>query len=138
MNVQKAVCKPHVVEDRPPVITLVKKGEIAPRPSLSPEDLALEQTLSMLCSFLSLEDFMSFLESSTFRSFAQREEAWVAFEIGLYQDHTKTLQLYPEHEQLIMADEAMTGVFDEQIWKGVQGKDMVAALQRWMHVVSSR
>ncbi len=119
------------------MITLVKKGEIAPRPSLSPEDLALEQTLSMLCSFLSLEDFMSFLESSTFRSFAQREEAWVAFEIGLYQDHTKTLQLYPEHELLTMADEAMTGVFDEQIWKGVQGKDMAAALRRWMHAVSS-
>ena len=138
VNVQRGVCKPYIVEDSPPVITLVKKSEIAPRPLLSPEDLALEQTLSMLCSFLSLEDFMSFLDSAMFRSFAQRDEAWVAFEIGLYQDHTKTLQLYPEREQLIMADEAMTGVFDEQIWKGVQGKDMVAALQRWMHVVSSR
>ena len=56
--------------DQQPLLTLVKKGEIAPRPHLTPEDLALEQTLSMLCSFLSIEDFASFLKSKDFSSYA--------------------------------------------------------------------
>ena len=118
-----------------PVITLVKKAEIASRPSLSPEDLALENTLTMLCSFLTLEDFMSFLRSEMFRSYACRDEVWLVLEIGLYQDHTKTLQLYPEAEQLAIADEAMTGALDDHVWKGVPDDGLVDVLQRWMHVV---
>lgn len=125
------------MEERVPVITLVKKAEIAPRPSLSPEDLALENTLEMLCSFLSLEDFMSFLRSEMFRSYACREEVWLVLEIGLYHDHTKTLQLYPEAEQLAIADEAMTGALDGHVWKGVPDDGLVNALQRWMHAVGS-
>ena len=120
-----------------PVITLVKKAEVASRPTLSPEDLALENTLTMLCSFLSLEDFISFLSSSMFRSYACREEVWLVLEIGLYQDHTKTLQLYPEAQQLAIADEAMTGALDDHVWKGVPDEGLVSALQRWMHVVGS-
>ena len=125
------------MEERVPVITLVKKAEIASRPTLSPEDLALENTLTMLCSFLSLEDFISFLSSSMFRSYACREEVWLVLEIGLYQDHTKTLQLYPEAQQLAIADEAMTGALDDHVWKGVPDGGLVSALQRWMHVVGS-
>lgn len=123
------------MEERVPVITLVKKAEIASRPSLSPEDLALENTLTMLCSFLTLEDFMSFLRSEMFRSYACRDEVWLVLEIGLYQDHTKTLQLYPEAEQLAIADEAMTGALDDHVWKGVPDDGLVGVLQRWMHVV---
>lgn len=123
------------MEERVPVITLVKKAEIASRPSLSPEDLALENTLTMLCSFLTLEDFMSFLRSEMFRSYACRDEVWLVLEIGLYQDHTKTLQLYPEAEQLAIADEAMTGALDDHVWKGAPGDGLVDVLQRWMHVV---
>ena len=123
------------MEERVPVITLVKKAEIASRPSLSPEDLALENTLTMLCSFLTLEDFMSFLRSEMFRSYACRDEVWLVLEIGLYQDHTKTLQLYPEAEQLAIADEAMTGALDDHVWKGVPDDGLVDVLQRWMHVV---
>lgn len=125
------------MEQHVPVITLVKKAEIAPRPSLSPEDLALENTLTMLCSFLSLEDFISFLSSPMFRSYACREEVWLVLEIGLYQDHTKTLQLYPEAEQLAIADEAMTGALDDHVWKGVPDDGLVSVLQRWMHLVGS-
>ena len=125
------------MEERVPVITLVKKAEIASRPTLSPEDLALENTLEMLCSFLSLEDFLSFLRSEMFRSYACREEVWLVLEIGLYQDHTKTLQLYPEAQQLAIADEAMTGALDDHVWKGVPDEGLVNALQRWMHVVGS-
>ena len=79
-----------------PLVTLVKKAEIGPKPALT-ESLALEQTLSMLCSFLSVEDFISFLSSPAFQSYAQHQETWLSMEIGLYIDHTKTLQLYPNN-----------------------------------------
>lgn len=124
------------MEEHAPVITLVKKAEIAARPPLSPDDLALENTLEMLCSFLTLEDFISFLQSPMFQSYACRKEVWLVLEIGLYRDHTKTLQLYPEAEHLAIADEAMTGGLDGHVWKGVPGEELMAALQNWMHVVS--
>jgi hypothetical protein len=127
--------RPENMDDGQPLITLVKMQEMAARPALSPENLALEQTLSMLCSFLSIEDFVSFLKSEAFSSYAQREEMWVVFEIGLYQDHTKTLQLYPEHNQLTVADSAMTGAFEEHVWKGQPGDDFVDALSRWVGMV---
>ena len=120
-----------------PLITLVKKGEIGPKPPLSPESLALEQTLSMLCSFLSLEDFISFLSSPMFQAYAQHDEMWVSLEIGFYLDHTKTLQLYPEHHGLTIADEAMTGAFEEHVWKGQADDALVAALARWINLVSA-
>ncbi|MGB0236665.1 MAG: hypothetical protein ACPG81_02025 [Poseidonia sp.] len=125
------------MEDEVPLITLVKKGEIGPKPALSPESLALEQTLTMLCSFLSLEDFISFLSSPMFQNYAQHEEMWVSLEIGLYVDHTKTLQLYPEHHGLTIADEAMTGAFEEHVWKGKAEGALVAALARWIGLVSA-
>ena len=120
-----------------PLITLVKKAEIGPKPALTNESLALEQTLSMLCSFLSVEDFISFLSSTAFQSYAQHQETWLSMEIGLYIDHTKTLQLYPEQHGLIIADDAMTGAFEEDVWKGQANESLVRALQHWIDVVTS-
>ena len=118
-----------------PLITLVKREEIAERPSLSEEDLALETTLSMLCSFLTLEDFISFLSTPMFASYAQRDEPWVVFEIGLYQNHTKTLQLYPEPNRLTVTDEAATGVLDQNVWNGQADAELVGLLRSWVGAV---
>lgn len=137
VNLQAPLSKQKSMEGGLPVITLVKKGEIGQKPSLSPESLVLEQTLTMLCSFLSLEDFISFLSSPMFQAYAQHEEMWVSLEIGLYVDHTKTLQLYPEHHGLTIADEAMTGAFGDHVWKGQADDALVAALARWINVVSA-
>ena len=117
-----------------PLITLVKREEIAGRPSLSEEDLALETTLSMLCSFLTLEDFISFLSTPMFESYAQRDEPWVVFEIGLYQNHTKTLQLYPEPNRLTVTDEAATGVLDQNVWNQADA-ELVGLLRSWVGAV---
>ena len=119
-----------------PLITLVKREEISSRPLLSDEDLALDNTLSMLCSFLSLEDFISFLASPMFDSYAHRDEPWVVFEIGLYRDHTKTLQLYPEGERLTVTDEAMTGALDQNVWKGQADVELIDLLQSWVNAVA--
>lgn len=137
VNLQAPLSEQKRMEDAVPVITLVKKREIGPKPALSPESLALEQTLSMLCSFLSLEDFILFLSSPMFQAYAQHEEIWVSLEIGLYVDHTKTLQLYPEHHGLTIADEAMTGAFEDHVWKGQADDGLVAALERWSILVSA-
>ena len=118
-----------------PLITLVKREEIAGRPSLSEEDLALETTLSMLCSFLTLEDFISFLSTPMFASYAQRDKPWVVFEIGLYQNHTKTLQLYPEPNRLTVTDEAATGVLDQNVWNGQADAELVGLLRSWVGAV---
>ncbi|MDP7394570.1 MAG: hypothetical protein QGI14_05195 [Candidatus Poseidonia sp.] len=118
-----------------PLITLVKREEIAGRPSLSEEDLALETTLSMLCSFLTLEDFISFLSTPMFASYAQRDEPWVVFEIGLYQNHTKTLQLYPEPSRLTVTDEAATGVLDQNVWNGQADAELIGLLRTWVGAV---
>ena len=125
------------MEGSAPVITLVKKGEIGLRPPLSSESEALERTLSMLCSFLSIKDFISFLASSGFKAYAQHEEGWLVLEIGVYQDHTKTLQLYPQAHELVIADDAMTGAFDDHVWRGEADVSMTDALQKWMILVTS-
>ena len=118
-----------------PLITLVKREEIAERPSLSEEDLSLENTLSMLCSFLTLEDFISFLSTPMFAAYAQRDEPWVVFEIGLYQNHTKTLQLYPEPNRLTVTDEAATGVLQQNVWNGQAGAELIGLLRSWVGAV---
>ena len=118
-----------------PLITLVKREEIAERPSLSEEDLSLENTLSMLCSFLTLEDFISFLSTPMFASYALRDEPWVVFEIGLYQNHTKTLQLYPEPNRLTVTDEAATGVLHQNVWNGQADAELIGLLRSWVGAV---
>ena len=118
-----------------PLITLVKREEIAERPSLSEEDLSLENTLSMLCSFLTLEDFISFLSTPMFASYAQRDEPWVVFEIGLYQNHTKTLQLSPEPNRLTVTDEAATGVLEQNVWNGQADAELIGLLRSWVGAV---
>ncbi len=137
VNLQAPLSEQQFMGNGLPLITLVKKEEIGPKPSLSSDSLVLEQTLTMLCSFLSLEDFISFLSSPMFQAYAQHEEMWVSLEIGLYVDHTKTLQLYPGSGRLTIADEAMTGVFEEHLWKGEPNEAFADAITRWIGVVSN-
>ena len=138
VNLQAPLSKQKSMEDSVPVITLVKKGEIGQKPSLSQESLALEQTLTMLCSFLSVEDFISFLSSPMFRTYAQHEEMWVSLEIGRYVDHTKTLQLVPEAAHITLADAAMTGVLDDHVWHGQPDATMATLLEAWVATVANR
>ena len=119
-----------------PVITLVKQREIAQRPELGADGRALEATLSMLCSFLSLEDLCSFLRSDAFTDLARQSSPWVVFELGLYLDHTKTLQLIPEADRLTLADDAMTGAIDGHVWQGEPDNAMLEVLGRWVSMVA--
>ena len=72
-----------------------------------------------------------------FQNYAQHEETWLSLEVGLYMDHTKTLQLYPEQHNLTIADDAMTGAFENHVWKGQANQTLLLALERWIDVANS-
>ena len=77
-----------------PLITMVKSKQISEDPdNLSQKSKDLLATLTGLCSFYSIEDFVSFLFSQGFKDLNDYGEPWITFEVGLYQDHTKTIQL---------------------------------------------
>ena len=120
-----------------PILTLVKAKEIAERPSLSPPQQQLETTLTMLCSFLSVDDFISFLASQPFNEFARKEDPWVMFELGLYKDHTRTLQLIPSKASLMLLDSNHTGAFENHVWEGDADEAMGRAVKHWIAVILS-
>ncbi len=135
-NIQASQQNVLFMVDGVPLITLVKAKELDERPPLSDALGGLEQTLSMLCSFLSLDDFLQFLSSPSFVEFSRTPEPWVQFELGLYADHTKTLHLIPEERCITLADQAMTGALDGGVWTGEADESMKAVLVDWVAVVS--
>jgi hypothetical protein len=135
-NIQASQQNVLFMVDGVPLITLVKAKELDERPPLSDALGGLEQTLSMLCSFLSLDDFLQFLSSPSFVEFSRTPEPWVQFDLGLYADHTKTLHLIPEERCITLADQAMTGALDGGVWTGEADESMKAVLVDWVAVVS--
>ena len=120
-----------------PLLTMAKKQILAEKPNLSADDEQLEETLCMLCSFYSLDDMMSFISSEKFRSLALRDEPWIGFEIGLYKDHTKTIEFIPSAKEYILADSLMSGVFENNLWNGVTTDELHQALLLWPNLSMS-
>ena len=120
-----------------PLLTMVKKQEMAPRPFLSSEDEMLEQTLCMLCSFYSLADLMSFIASEKFSSLAVHDPPWIGFEIGIYKDHTKTVEFIASTTEFVLADSKMSGVFDGHVWRGQTHDALQKALHLWLNISMS-
>ena len=86
-----------------PLLTVVKSRSIDDaEPPLEPQDESLLQTLSMLCSFHTAEDLASFLFSPTFQHLTANRPPFVVFEIGVYLDHTKTLELISSNNGLVV------------------------------------
>ena len=117
-----------------PKITLVKQREIGEGPTDS-ASLGLDQTLQMLCSFYTSEDLGSFLGSEVFIRYARQSEPWVVLEIGIYKDHTKTVELIPSKEEFVIADAGQSGVFENHLWRGLTAEDVVIAVNRWIGAV---
>ncbi len=88
-----------------PLLTMVKSKEIDDLPvDLSESLLALRNTLSTLCSFYSVEDFVGFLFSDGFQNLINYESPWIVFEVGMYLDHNKNMQLIPMRNKIILVD----------------------------------
>ncbi|MCH1423223.1 MAG: hypothetical protein L7U62_07035 [Candidatus Poseidoniaceae archaeon] len=119
-----------------PKFTMVKSQELADPPTdLSPKSRGLLDTLTMLCSFYSSEDLASFLHSDMFEDLTRQGEGWAGFEIGLYIDHTKTFEVFPSKKELLFADGANTGAFENNLYRCVEEKDTAAALEQWFQTV---
>ena len=100
------------------------------------EQKSMVETLSMLCSFLSIEDFVSFIYSEKFQNLLDESIPWIVFEVGYYQDHTKVIELIPTKNELIIADNQQTGVFEGNIATVSRQEDFVEQLSNWLGFVS--
>ena len=100
------------------------------------EQKSMIETLSMLCSFLSIEDFVSFIYSEKFQNLLNESIPWIVFEIGYYQDHTKVIELIPTKRELIIADNQQTGVFGGNIVTVSRQEDFLEQLSNWLSFVS--
>ena len=102
---------------------------------LDEKQKSMIETLSMLCSFLSTEDFVSFIYSEKFQNLLNENIPWIVFEVGFYQDHTKVIELIPTRKELIIADNQQTGVFEGNIATVCRQEDFVKQLSLWLSFV---
>ncbi|MEE3038479.1 MAG: hypothetical protein VX328_01790 [Candidatus Thermoplasmatota archaeon] len=70
---------------------------------LNEDNKSLVNTLSMLCSFLSIDDFVSFIYSPKFVNLINTEIP-VKFEIGLYARHEIILDMIVENNLITLTD----------------------------------
>ena len=102
---------------------------------LDEKQKSMIETLSMLCSFLSTKDFVSFIYSEKFQNLLNENIPWIVFEVGFYQDHTKVIELIPTRKELIIADNQQTGVFEGNIATVCRQEDFVKQLSLWLSFV---
>jgi len=121
-----------------PMFTMVKSQTLGEVPdSLSEKSRGLLDTLSMLCSFHTAEDLASFLYSPMFVELAQQGDVWLGFEIGLYVDHAKTLELVPSKKEILLADNASTGALEGNLHQCADEQDAAQCLNLWYSLVHS-
>tara|TARA_B100000575_G_C23062242_1_gene611584 strand:- start:455 stop:850 length:396 start_codon:yes stop_codon:yes gene_type:complete len=114
-----------------PLLTMVKSKEINEVPDeLTEQSIGLLSTLTTLCSFYSVEDFVSFIFSEKFIKIIDYDDPWVVFEIGLYLDHQKNLQFIASKDNYLFIDNT------EVSWKGgslisSDSKQIAKELSKW-------
>lgn len=119
-----------------PLLTLVKSRVVDEAvPALEPQEAGLIETLSMLCSFHTAEDLASFLYSEMFQGLVGRRPPFVVFEIGVYLDHTKTLELIASEDGVLFADGQASGAFVGGIHNTTSEQDAAQQLSHWHRIV---
>ena len=87
-----------------PQLTLVIKSKaVGFSEIINSDDNNLIQTLSMLCSFYTVDDLCSFLYSDKFQSM-DHELYQLVFEMGLYSDHQITLDIIPRGSNMTLGN----------------------------------
>jgi len=114
-----------------PLLTMTKSRIIDEVPHLSGESQSLLNTLSGLCSFHSSDDLASFLFTDMFRNLVGISEPWLSFEIGVYRDHTKTIELIPARDGITLADGAMTGAIENNVVTVKSQLECASVLTNW-------
>lgn len=121
-----------MVDSEIPLITLVIKSQNNNRlDQLADDEKSLLDTLSMLCSFLSVKDFCSFIFSDKLSSLTKYDLDLV-FEIGLYANHEITLELGITKEKMRIDDLIYQSCFDNNSFEFSTFEELENGINRWL------
>ena len=113
-----------------PLLTLVIKSIDTDRlDSLNEDNKSLVNTLSMLCSFMSIDDFVSFIYSPKFVNLINTEIP-VKFEIGLYTQHEIILEMIVENNLITLTDSRNQNYL--QVAECSSKEDLFSSLNTWI------
>ena len=113
-----------------PLLTLVIKSIDANRlDGLNEDNKSLVNTLSMLCSFMSIDDFVSFIYSPKFVNLINTEIP-VKFEIGLYTQHEIILEMIVENNLITLTDSRNQNYL--QVAECSSKEDLFSSLNTWI------
>ena len=113
-----------------PLLTLVIKSIDADRfDGLNADNKSLVNTLSMLCSFMSIDDFVSFIYSPKFVNLINTEIP-VKFEIGLYTQHEIILEMIVENNLITLTDSRNQNYL--QVAECSSKEDLFSSLNTWI------
>jgi len=121
--------------DESPLLTMTKSRLVNPQPELSSQSEMLLETLSGLCSFHTTEDLASFLFTENLRSLVGDDDTWIVFEIGVYKDHTKTVEITPTDGGITIADTSMKGSIPNNVAIVKTESDCAKILLNWYNSV---
>ena len=121
-----------MVDSGIPLITLVIKSQNNDGLDLlADNEKSLLDTLSMLCSFLSVKDFCSFIFSDKFSNLTKYDLDLV-FEIGLYANHELTLELNLSKEKMRIDDLIGQGCFDNNSFEFSMSEELEIGINNWL------
>ena len=113
-----------------PLLTLVIKSIDTDRfDGLNEDNKSLVNTLSMLCSFMSIDDFVSFIYSPKFVNLINTEIT-VKFEIGLYTQHEIILEMIVENNLITLTDSRNQNYL--QVAECSSKEDLFSSLNTWI------
>ena len=119
-------------EQQRPLLTLCKSAIIDAEPEgLGEKSLALMETLSSLCSFHNATDLAGFLFSEMFESLVGNGEPWIVFELGIFRDHKKMIEVIATKGKITLADSQSSGVFENDIIICKTSDEVELAIMRW-------
>lgn len=121
--------------DDSPLLTMTKSSLVDIQPELTSDSENLLSTLSGLCSFHTSQDLASFLFTEMFKTLVGNNSAWITFEIGVYKDHTKTVELTPVGGSITIADGSMSGCIPNNTITAKTETECAAILQNWYNCV---
>ena len=118
-----------------PLITMVIKSKDYQKIDLlTSSQKSLIETLSMLCSFLSVDDFCSFIFSSKFSDLIAAYSGLV-FEIGLYTNHEIVLQLVGQGKKVTIIDNIGYGCFADNSIDCSTDDELAVCINQWLSLV---
>ena len=121
-----------MVDNGIPLITLVIKSQNNDALDLlTDNEKSLLDTLSMLCSFLSVKDFCSFIFSDKFSSLTKYDLDLV-FEIGLYTNNEITLELSLTKEKMRIDDLIDQGCFNNNSFEFSMFEELEIGINNWL------